>query len=527
MSGSEDQYNGTDVLIIGGGIAGLSTAIKVATQFPESSITLISKDRPGESNTRYAQGGIATVINGADDSFEQHIKDTMDAGDGLCNRDVVEAVVREAPERLKEVIAWGANFDRDDSGKLALGLEGGHSAHRIVHVKDETGFAIVHSLLSKLESLPNVQFVWRALAVDLMIEGSGESRICYGITYLKPLETQLRIMRASFIVLATGGIGQVYALTTNPSIATGDGIAMAYRAKASIAHMAFVQFHPTALNMRTDDGGFLISEALRGFGAHLTSINDRRFMHHYDDRGELAPRDIVSRAIYVESQSHPVYLDCRHLPRTSLKQQFPKIYQTCLSRGIDITRQKIPVTPAAHYLCGGIVTNMKSQTDIKNLYAIGECACTGLHGANRLASNSLIEALVFAHHCYMDISEKMSHQKFPLVDEQRKVNSREPHAAQIRCIQQTLKECMANSAGIVRSFSSMQKGLDELKKLHCLVEQMVEDSRPDSMLYETRNLLIVGMLILQEALEQTQNRGSHHNCDLEEMESKKRALTIL
>ncbi|WP_276369477.1 L-aspartate oxidase [Chryseolinea sp. H1M3-3] len=512
----ENQDYETDILIVGAGIAGLSVAIKLSTRFPEKNITLISKDRPGESNTRYAQGGIATVINAVDDSFEQHIQDTLDAGGGLCRREVVEAVVREAPERLAEVIAWGTDFDRDDAGKLVLGLEGGHSAHRIVHVKDETGFAIVHSLLRKLDGLPNVQVLWRTLAVDLLTENSEEGRVCNGITYVNKLDNHLRIMQASFTVLATGGIGQAYALTTNPSIATGDGIAMAHRAGASIDNMAFVQFHPTLLNVRMDDVAFLISEALRGFGARLVSNNNRRFMFDYDVRGELAPRDIVARAIYLESQNHPIYLDCRHLPSNSLKRQFPKIYQTCLSLGIDITREKIPVTPAAHYLCGGIVTNMKSQTDIKNLYAIGECACTGLHGANRLASNSLIEALVFAHRCYMDISERMSHQKSPLRIVQRKYGSHLPDESQLRNIRQAMKVIMVNSAGIVRSFASMREGLEKLKEFHCQVEEMLEVSTPNWLLYEIRNLLTVGMLILQQALDLNENRGSHHNCDLEE-----------
>ncbi|HEU5292111.1 MAG TPA: L-aspartate oxidase, partial [Cyclobacteriaceae bacterium] len=511
MQGRENQNdNGTDILIVGAGIAGLSTAIKLATHFPESLITLISKDKPGESNTRYAQGGIAAVMDTASDSFEQHIKDTLDAGDGLCQREVVEVVVHEAPERLREVIGWGANFDRDNSGKLLLGLEGGHSAHRIVHTKDETGFAVVHTLLNKLGSLRNVRILWRTLAVDLLMEESGESRTCKGVTYLEAQDTQVKVMQATFIVLATGGIGQVYPLTTNPSIATGDGIAMAYRAGASIANMTYIQFHPTALNVQTDEVSFLITEALRGFGAHLVTADGNRFMFAYDERAELAPRDIVSRAVYVESQSQPVFLDCRHLPMASLKEQFPKIYEMCLSYGIDIAREKIPVKPAAHYLCGGIVTNMKAQTSMRNLYAIGECACTGLHGANRLASNSLIEALVFAHRCFVDISERMSFQKFVPTIEQNKIGGTEADENQLRRIRQTVKEWMANSAGIVRSFAALHKGLGEISKLHYTINQMAENSKPNWLLYEIRNMITVGMLILQQALEQTQNRGTHY-----------------
>lgn len=522
MQGSENQNdNATDVLIVGAGIAGLSTAIKLATRFPESRITLISKDKPGESNTRYAQGGIAVVMDTGSDSFEQHIKDTLDAGDGLCNQEVVEMVVQEAPERLKELVAWGANFDRDDSGKLLLGLEGGHSANRIVHTKDETGFAVVLTLLNKLGSLRNVRILWRTLAVDLLMDGPGESRKCKGVTYLETQDNQVKVMQATFIILATGGIGQVYPLTTNPSIATGDGIAMAYRAGASVANMAYIQFHPTALNIQIEGVTFLITEALRGFGARLVTADGNRFMFAYDSRAELAPRDIVARAVYVESQSQPVFLDCRHLSLASLKQQFPKIYETCLSYGIDIARDKIPVKPAAHYLCGGIVTNMKSQTSIKNLYAIGECACTGLHGANRLASNSLIEALVFAHRCYIDISERMSSQKFIPSIELSKIGDNEVDEIQLKRIRQALKECMANSAGIARSFAALHRGLQEINKLHGAVEKMTENSKPNWLLYETWNMIAVAMLILQQAIEQTQNQGTHYNLDLEQVEKRK------
>lgn len=525
----QEKENQTDsnsnVLIVGAGIAGLSIAIKLATHFPESRITLISKDQPGESNTCYAQGGIAAVMNTEEDSFEQHIKDTMDAGDGMCLREVVEMVVHEAPQRLKEVMAWGTNFDRDDSGKLLLALEGGHSVHRIVHSKDETGFAVVHTLLNKLQSLRNVRILWRTLAVDLLIEESEESRTCKGVTYLETQNTQIKVIQATFIVLATGGIGQVYPLTTNPPIATGDGIAMAYRAGASIANMAYIQFHPTALNVQTEDVAFLITEALRGFGARLVTGDGNRFMFAYDARTELAPRDIVARAVYVESQSQPVFLDCRHLSIASLKRQFPKIYETCLSYGIDITREKIPIKPAAHYLCGGILTNMKSQTSIKNLYAIGECACTGLHGANRLASNSLIEALVFAHRCYIDISERMSSQKFFPSLELNKTEGKEVDEIQLKHIRQTLKKCMANSAGIVRSFASLHSGVEKINKLNSTIEQIAKNSKPNWLLYETRNIITVGMLILHHSLEQTQNKGTHYNLDLEKVE-KKEASTI-
>ena len=517
MKRAFENSNGdhTDVLIIGAGIAGLSLAIKVATHFPEGKITLISKDKPGESNTRYAQGGIAAVIDRVNDSFEQHILDTITAGAGLCSHEVVEGVVREAPERLKELITWGADFDRDDSGKLLLGLEGGHSAHRIVHTKDETGFAVVRTLIHKLKSLQNVHIVWNTLAVDLLIGESGQTKVCKGATYIDTRDKQIKSIQASFVVLATGGIGQLYPLTTNPPLATGDGIAMAHRAGASITHMAYIQFHPTALNIQREDVSFLITEALRGFGARLITEDGHPFMTDYDERGDLAPRDIVARAVYLESQRQPVFLDCRHLSAASVKKEFPKIYDTCLSYGIDITRDKIPVKPAAHYLCGGIVTDAKARTSINNLYAIGECACTGLHGANRLASNSLLEALVFSHRCYANICERWSSQKPASTIAITNTGYQQIDENQIRSIRFVLKECMASSAGIVRSNESLQYGLENLQKLSVNLENRVNDSKPNLLLYETRNMLQVGILILQQCMAQTENRGAHYNSDLE------------
>lgn len=528
MQVTENQ-NGdfTDVLIIGAGIAGLTTAIKLAMQFPHGRITLLSKDKPGESNTRYAQGGIAAVINTIEDSFDLHLQDTLNAGDGLCRREVVEAVVREGPERLREIIELGARFDCDSSGELALGLEGGHSAHRIVHAKDRTGSAIICTLMSKLASLKNVTTVWSALAFDLLTGAREGQNVCSGITYIST-NNELRKIQARFTVLATGGIGQVYPFTTNPAIATGDGIAMAYRAGADIANMAFVQFHPTALNVPANGGAFLISEALRGFGARLVTASGKRFMFSYDKRGELAPRDIVARAVYTESRDNQVFLDCRHLPPASLKQNFPKIYASCLACGIDITLEKIPVAPAAHYLCGGITTDMNARTSIGNLYAVGECACTGLHGANRLASNSLIEALVFAHRCSIDIGHKLRWQKF--ISEKSTITTAGNKSitdSELLSIQNKMRLCMANSAGIVRSTESLHQGLGEVLELKHRVEYMVKVSKPNWVLYETRNLLTVAMLILQQSFEQKQNKGAHYNLDLDMVDRKRKPATVL
>lgn len=514
----KENQNGdsTDVLIIGAGIAGLTTAIKLAMEFPHGRITLISKDKPGESNTRYAQGGIAAVINTIEDSFDLHIKDTLDAGDGLCQREVVETVVKEGPDRLKEMIKLGASFDADASGELVLGLEGGHSAHRIVHAKDQTGSAIISTLMNKLNSLKNVKTLWKALAVDLLTGTHEDQKVCTGITYITS-GNELKKIQAKITVLATGGIGQVYPFTTNPAIATGDGVAMAHHAGAAIDNMAFVQFHPTALNLPGDGGVFLISEALRGFGAHLVTDSGERFMFAYDKRGELAPRDVVARAVYTESKQQQVFLDCRHLPAESLKQNFPKIYSNCLAYGIDITLERIPIAPAAHYLCGGITTDMNARTSINNLYAVGECASTGLHGANRLASNSLIEALVFSHRCVLDISRKLQWQKFVPEDAVTTPGNDAASDSELLSIQKKTKACMANTAGIVRSTELMQQGLREVQELKQQVEAMEKASKPNWMLYETRNLVTVAMLILQQSIAQKENKGAHYNVDLDKV----------
>jgi L-aspartate oxidase len=518
MKQTENQSIGfTDILIVGAGIAGLSAAIKLAGRFPDRNITLISKDKPGESNTRYAQGGLAAVMSAMEDSFEQHIADTLSAGDSRCKREIVELVVREAPDRLREIIALGAPFDCDASGNLSLGLEGGHSAHRIVHAKDGTGSAIMQTLLNKLISLSHVTVLWNTLVVDLQVDANA----CTGITFLSGVDTELQCLQAKFVVLATGGIGQVYPFTTNPLIATGDGIAMAHRAGATIANMAFVQFHPTALSHTNSSIVFLISEALRGFGAHLVTVDGNRFMFAYDPRAELAPRDIVARAIDTELKYQKVFLDCRYLPAESVKKKFPGIYETCLAQGLDITREKIPVMPAAHYACGGIVTNEYAETNIQNLYAIGECSCTGLHGANRLASNSLIEALVFAHRCVDHISKHID-KAWGLA--KVKIHPKGVHEvdeSQLRTIQQELKMVMAQSAGIVRQKAEMNQGLAEIENLVQVVEGWVYTSKPNWLLYETQNLLTIGWLILQHARQQTQNSGAHFNLDLQNNKHKK------
>lgn len=519
--------NYADVLIIGGGIAGLTTAIKVASHYPDKKVTLISKDRPGESNSRYAQGGIAVVMDYVNDSFHQHVSDTLKAGDNVCNKEVVEMVVREGPERLIEVMRWGARFDFHASGNLALGLEGGHSVNRIVHSKDETGFQVISVLLRLVASFKNIEVHWNCLVLELITAGEDKGKICTGAMFINRFSEQVHLVSAAFVVLATGGAGQVYRSTTNSAIATGDGIAMAYRAGASIADMHYVQFHPTALNFQQTGTVFLISEALRGFGAYLCTSDGMRFMFNYHLQGEMAPRHIVASAIHKESINHSVYLDCRHLSKESLQQCFPNIYKKCLSNGIDIATELIPIVPAAHYLCGGIVTDPNAQTTIDRLYAVGECACTGLHGANRLASNSLLEALVFAHHCFADIQNKIT---LPVRSDyipKPAFGSKVIVEQELKEVQEKLKSVMSQEAGIIRTTSGLRRALNEITELSRQLETLLLTSRPSWILSETRNLLAVSRLILQHSLEQKVNRGTFHNQDLAVNVSKDRAWLLM
>ncbi|HET9486439.1 MAG TPA: L-aspartate oxidase, partial [Chryseosolibacter sp.] len=399
----------TDVLIIGSGIAGLSVAIKVAQRFPDRQCLVITKQESAESNTRYAQGGIAVVSDFDNDSFEDHITDTLTAGDGLCDPAVVSHVVQQAPERLRELMSMGADFDRNSSGELVLGREGGHKANRIIHFQDITGLNISNALLEKVKTLPNITLLSHYVALDLLM--TLDKATCYGAYVLNQETEEIEAYVAAVTVLATGGSGQLYRTTTNPLIATGDGIAMAYRAGARVSNMEFVQFHPTAFYDPFTSPAFLISEAVRGEGAYLRNRKGERFMFRYHIDGELACRDVVSRAIaseIQESNEHYVYLDCTHISPEKLFKHFPNIYANCLSKGIDLIHDYIPVAPAAHYLCGGIDVDLRSRTNVANLYAVGECSNTGLHGANRLASNSLLEATVFAHNCFEDVEKSLA-----------------------------------------------------------------------------------------------------------------------
>ena len=396
----------TDILVIGGGIAGLSFAIKVAKSRPDLKITALTKTVETESNTRYAQGGVAAVWDYEKDNFKKHIEDTLDAGAGLCDKKVVEIVVKEGPSRVREIIDWGTRFDKHGAD-YDLGREGGHTENRILHYKDLTGFEIQRALIAEAKNYQNIETHEHYFAVDIITQhhlGYNINRVtpgieCYGAYALDKRTGHIETILAKITIMATGGTGQVYKNTTNPVIATGDGIAMTYRAKGHISNMEFVQFHPTALyNPAGENPDFLVSEAVRGFGAILKTKDGREFMDKYDVRGSLAPRDIVARAIDNEMKvrgDEYVYLDCRHLEKEAFYAHFPTIYDKCVSVGVDPMKQMIPVVPACHYMCGGIMVDHAGRSSIDYLYAAGECSCTGLHGANRLASNSLLEALVF------------------------------------------------------------------------------------------------------------------------------------
>lgn len=508
-----------DILIIGSGIAGLSLAVKASSYFPAYRIVILSKDDFGESNTKYAQGGIAIAIDRDGDSFQRHIEDTLRAGDGLCDRVVVEKVVTEGPDRLEELLSMGIGFDREPDGTLALGQEGGHTARRIIHYKDATGNRISEGLIAMLAERPNVQCIPWHFATDLLMESDGKGgEACRGAVVIDVKNQLVKNFTSRITVLATGGAGQVYATTTNPLIATGDGIAMASRAGATMRDMEFVQFHPTAFYCNSDNPSFLISEAVRGYGAFLRRSDGERFVFNYDVRGELASRDIISKAIHNEIASggeESVFLDCRHLPAEELRAHFPTIYERCLQKGFDITKQPIPVTPAAHYMCGGIAVNGSGQTSIENLYACGECACTGLHGANRLASNSLLEALVFAHEIFLHVSQCIESVALPVphmaIDE---CTSRPEEQNWIDWQKKYIRQLMSRDAGIVRYTESLKNALQQLEYLSVHVDILSSQSVVSPALYELRNMLEVSRLIIRHSLDRNENRGTFYNADL-------------
>jgi L-aspartate oxidase len=522
----------TDFLIIGSGIAGLTCALKLAHKFPEKTITVLTKTTADETNTKYAQGGVAVVNDLEKDSFEKHIEDTLIAGDGLCNEHIVEIVVKEGPERVSEIIEWGANFDKDSAGEFKLGKEGGHSEFRIIHYKDVTGMEIERTMLQAINQASNIRLFNHYFVVDIitqhhlgfLVTKSTPDIECFGVYALNRKTSQIEKILAKQTLLATGGNGQVYRTTTNPSIATGDGVAMVYRAKGRIENMEFIQFHPTALYEPGVRGqAFLITEAVRGDGGILRNKNGDAFMQRYDARKDLAPRDIVARAIDSEMKltgTENVYLDCRHFSKEKFVEHFPNIYEKCLSIGINIEKDLIPVAPAAHYSCGGIKTDEWGRTSIRNLYACGECASTGLHGANRLASNSLLEAMVFAHRCFVDASERLNqlqkNHSHPVPDWNARGTS-EPK--EMILITQSLKELqlvMSDYVGIVRNDIRLQRAMRRIDLLWEETEQLYQTTTVSPQLLELRNMITVGYLIVKGASFRKESRGLHFNTDYPE-----------
>ncbi|WP_343700313.1 L-aspartate oxidase [Chitinophaga sp.] len=516
----------TDFLVVGSGIAGLTYALKVAEQCPDKKVTIITKTREDETNTKYAQGGVAVVNDLENDSFEKHIEDTLISGDGLCNEKIVEIVVKEGPERVSELISWGANFDKAPDGDFALGREGGHSEFRVIHHKDVTGREIERALLEAIRRKSNIELVTHCFVIDLitqhhlgyLVTKSTLDIECYGIYVLNLKTNKIEKILSRVTLLATGGNGQVYRTTTNPVIATGDGVAMVYRAKGRIENMEFIQFHPTALYQPGESPSFLITEAVRGDGGILRNKNGEDFMHRYDERLSLAPRDIVARAIDSEMKitgTEHVYLDCRHMDLEKFIHHFPNIYEKCRSLGIDVTKDMIPVAPAAHYSCGGIKTDEWGRTSIRNLYAAGECASTGLHGANRLASNSLLEAMVFAHRCYLDAVKVIENTSFKTsIPDWDTLGTTAPK--EMILITQSLKELkqiMSDYVGIVRTNTRLERAMRRLDILHLETEALYRETAVSPQLCELRNLITAGYLVVKGATFRKESRGLHYNTD--------------
>ena len=521
-----------DFLVLGSGIAGLSYALKVADY---GKVLVIAKGKLDETATRYAQGGIASVTYNPD-NYEKHIRDTIDAGDKMSDDEIVKMTIYEAPERIRELVHWGVRFDRNANGEYELGREGGHSEKRVLHHKDQTGFEIQQALLNAARMHPNIELAEGHFAVDIITQHHLGMKItrrtpgitCYGAYILNPGKRKVYTVLSRYTMIASGGAGNIYNATTNPLTNTGDGIAMLYRAKGAVEKMEFIQFHPTSLYNPGESPSFLITEALRGFGAVLRNLEGEAFMEKYDKRGSLAPRDIVARAIDNEmkiSGDDHVCLDCTHLNKNELIEHFPGIYAKCMSINIDITKEMIPVVPAAHYMVGGIKVDEYARTSIQNLFASGETASTGLHGANRLASNSLLESLVFSHRASLKSIENFNNVKLKeeIPDWDDKGTTLNEEMVLITQSTKELQSIMSNYVGIVRSDLRLKRAFDRLKIIYNETEDLYEKSVLSVEICELRNMINVAYLVIKMAMQRKESRGLHYSIDYPKKNQKNEA----